>query len=109
MDGDVMEILNTFEYVEKNPGWQIAILVVLGIVLIFFEVFFACQEQWCRSWACAFGAFIFFGLALYPTKRVETRYECAIDDTASFIEIMENYDVVGRRGDLWILEDKADE
>lgn len=34
-----MEILNTFEYVEKNPGWQIAILVVLGIVLIFFEVF----------------------------------------------------------------------
>ena len=80
-----MEILNTFEYVEKNPGWQIAILVVLGIVLIF------------------------FGLALYPTKRVETRYECAIDDTTSFIEIMENYDVVGRRGDLWILEDKADE
>lgn len=77
MDGDVMEILNTFEYVEKNPGWQIAILVIIGIVLIFFEVFFACQEQWCRSWACAFGAFIFFGLALYPTKRVETRYECA--------------------------------
>lgn len=34
-----MEILNTFEYVEKNPGWQIAILVVIGIVLIFFEVF----------------------------------------------------------------------
>lgn len=41
-----MEILNTFEYVEKNPGWQIAILVVLGIVLIFFEVVFACKKQW---------------------------------------------------------------
>lgn len=111
MDGDVMEILNTFEYVEKNPGWQIAILVVLGIVLIFFEVVFACQEQWSRSWACAFGAFIFFALALAlsQAKKVETRYECTIDDTASFIEIMENYDVVGRRGDLWILEDKADE
>lgn len=44
MDGDVMEILNTFEYVEKNPRWQIAILVVLGIVLIFFEVVFACKK-----------------------------------------------------------------
>ena len=81
-----MEILNTFEYVEKNPGWQIAILVVLGIVLIFFEV----------------------ALILCSTKIEKTRYECAIDDTASFIEIMENYDVVDRRGDIWILEDKDD-
>lgn len=106
-----MEILNTFEYVEKNPGWQIAILVVIGIVLIFFEVFFACKKQWGRTWASAFLAFIFLELALIlcSAKRVEIRYECAIDDTASFIEIMENYDVVGRRGDLWILEDKADE
>lgn len=110
MDGDVMEILNTFEYVEKIPGWQIAILVIFGITLIFFEVFFACQERWGRSWACAFGAFIFFALAfaLSQAKRVEIRYECAIDDTASFIEIMENYDVVDRRGDIWILEDKDD-
>lgn len=61
MDSDVMEILNTFEYVEKNPEWQIAISVVLGIVLIF------------------------FGLALCLTKRVETRYECAIDDMTSFM------------------------
>lgn len=61
MDSDVMEILNTFEYVEKDPEWQIVISVVLGIVLIF------------------------FGLALCPTKRVETRYECAIDDTTSFM------------------------
>lgn len=110
MDSDVMEILNTFEYVEKIPGWQIVILVIFGITLIFFEVFFACQEQWSRSWACAFGAFIFFALALAlsQAKKVETRYERAIDDTASFIEIMENYDVVDRRGDIWILKDKDD-
>lgn len=103
-----MEILNTFEYVEKDPEWQIAISVVLGIVLIFFEIFFACQKKWSRSWACAFGACIFFGVALCPVKKVETRYECTIDDTTSFIEIMENYDVVDRRGDIWILEDKDD-
>ena len=45
-DGDVMEILNTFEYMEKVPGWQIAILVVFGIAFIFFEVFFARQKEW---------------------------------------------------------------
>lgn len=105
-----MEILNTFEYVEKIPEWQIAIVVVFGIAFIFFEVFFAYQKQWSRSLACEFGAFIFIGLALAlcSAKKVETRYECAIDDTASFIEIMENYDVIDRRGDIWILEDKDD-
>lgn len=108
MDGDVMEILNTFEYVEKNPGWQIAILVIIGIVLIFFEVFFACKKQWGRTWASAF-IFLELALILCSAKIEKTRYECAIDDTTSFIEIMENYDVVGRRGDLWILEDKANE
>ena len=41
VDGDVIEILNTFEYVEKDPEWQIAI----SVVLIFFEVFFACQKS----------------------------------------------------------------
>lgn len=73
------------------------------------KYFLLVKNSGVESWACAFGAFIFFGLALYPTKRVETRYECAIDDTTYFIEIMENYDIVEQRGDLWILEDKIDE
>lgn len=30
-------------------------------------------------------------------------------DKTPFAEVAENYDVVGRRGDLWILEDKVDE
>lgn len=39
-----------------------------------------------------------------PTGRY--RYECTIDDDASFIDIYEKYIVVEQRGDLWILEDK---
>ena len=103
-----MEILNTFEYVEKVvPGWQIAVLVIFGIALIFFEVLFACQKQWGRSWACAFLAFIIIGLALIlcSVKKEETRYECAIDDTTSFNEVMEDYEVVERRGDIWVLRE----
>ena len=82
-----MEILNTFEYVEKVPGWQIAILVIFGIAFIFFEVFFACKNQWGRTGACAFMALIFIWLALSlcSVKKEETRYECAIDDTTYFM------------------------
>lgn len=105
-----MEILNTFEYVEKVPGWQIAILVVFGIAFIFFEVFFACKKQYSRTWACAFMALILIWLALSlcSVKKEETRYECAIDDTTPFNEVMEDYEVVERRGDIWVLRERIE-
>lgn len=107
-----MKILNTLEYVEKVvPGWQIAILVVFGIAFIFFEVFFACKKQRGRTWTCAFMALILIWLALSlcSVKKEETRYECAIDDTTSFNEVMEDYEVVERRGDIWVLREKVEE
>lgn len=33
-------------------------------------------------------------------------YECVIEDTASFNEIMNTYEVVDQRGDIWVLKDK---
>ena len=107
-----MKILNTFEYVEKvTPVWLIAILVVVGIVRICFGVFFVCQKEWGRSWASAFLAFIIIGLALFlcSVKKEKTQYECVIDDTVSFNGVMENYEVVEQRGDIWVLRDKEEE
>ena len=37
------------------------------------------------------------------------QYECIIDDSVSFNEVHENYNVIERRGKIWILEDKIDE
>ena len=31
-------------------------------------------------------------------------YECVIEDTASFNEIMNTYEVVDQRGDIWVFE-----
>ena len=31
-------------------------------------------------------------------------YECMIEDTASFNEIMDTYEIVERRGDIWVFE-----
>ena len=33
-------------------------------------------------------------------------YECVIEDTASFNEIMDTYEIVDQRGDIWVLKDK---
>ena len=37
------------------------------------------------------------------------QYECIIDDGVSINEVYEKYNVIERRGKIWILEDKIDE
>lgn len=39
-------------------------------------------------------------------KTGEYRYECTIDDSVSYNEVVENYKIVEQRGDIWVLEDK---
>lgn len=34
------------------------------------------------------------------------QYECIIDDSVSINEVYEKYNVIERRGDIWVLEDK---
>lgn len=35
------------------------------------------------------------------------QYECIIDDSVSINEVYEKYNVIERRGDIWVLEEKA--
>lgn len=37
------------------------------------------------------------------------QYECIIDDSVSINEVYEKYNVIDRRGKIWVLEDKIDE
>ena len=37
------------------------------------------------------------------------QYECIIDDGVNINEVYENYNVIERRGEIWVLEDKIDE
>lgn len=46
------------------------------------------------------------GIFKYTVKTGEYRYECIIDDSVSYNEVVENYKIVEQRGDIWVLEDK---
>lgn len=50
--------------------------------------------------------FIICGILNCIVKIGEYRYECTIDDSVSYNEVVENYKIVKQRGDIWILEDK---
>lgn len=117
-----MTILNQYEILKNvTPTWWHVVLTLWHVVLIVSVVAIMVMTSIeCKtnsdSLLLAIFCIVIFGLIwaggvkLIVTKKdVPTgryRYECTIDDDASFVDIYEKYIVVERRGDLWILEDK---
>lgn len=110
-----MTILNQYEILKNViPTWWIITLMAL-IVFIFIMTIIATESASRSALAVLSFAIIFtivWGWVVRPIVTKEDtptgryRYECTIDDDASFIDIYEKYIVVEQRGDLWILEDK---
>ena len=113
-----MTILNQYEILKNvTPTWWIITLMAL-IVFIFIMTIIATESASRYALAVLSFAIIFtivWGWVVKPIVTKEDiptgryRYECTIDDDASFIDIYEKYIVVERRGDLWVLEDRVDE
>lgn len=109
-----IDILNKTE-IMASPLWALIFLVVgcllliIGIVLLangsnyncgpmFIFGFFACVISVCLTIP-----------ALGNTNTVPTgryRYEVTIDDSVSFLDLQEKYDVIEQNGKIWTLEDK---
>lgn len=108
-----MTIVNQYPVMaERIPVWVIFLGIVCLSVCACILVLSLMENYW--NIAITFGCFVilFFSLIIVGNGKRESGrncYECLIDNTTSFVEVAENYDIVGRRGDLWILEDKADE
>ena len=51
---------------------------------------------------------VFLGSQSHWRTNGRNQYECIIDDSVSINEVYENYNVIERRGDIWVLEDKID-
>lgn len=107
-----MTILNQYPVVESGPAW---LGLLLGLCCAF-GVLLTILALSNKMYGIAIGTGIFWALSLiglilviYGKETDRSRYECLIDDTTPFVEVVENYEIVGRRGNLWILEDKVDE
>lgn len=107
-----MTIVNQYPVVESGPAWLGLLLgiccAVSGLIAVL-----ALSD---KMYGIAIGTGVFWVLSLISLILVihgketdRSRCECLIDDTTPFVEVVENYEIVGRRGDLWILEDRVDE
>ena len=110
MDG--ITILNT-TIVDDYARWVLPTVLALGIICIVSLVLMI-KSNYNR--VIIFGiisllAMIEMSIITITSKshwrtNERNQYECIIDDSVSINEVYENYNVIERRGDIWVLEDK---
>lgn len=110
MDG--ITILNTI-IVDDYAQWVLPTVLALGFICIVSLVLMLNSND---SGVIIFGTISLLAMIAMPiiigTSKSHWRtnernqYECIIDDSVSINEVYENYNVIERRGDIWVLEDK---
>lgn len=107
-----MIVVNQYPIVESGPAWLGFLLAVCCGIWGFIAIWALMDYRYNTAiLSGVFCAFFLIGIifVVHGKETGKTRYECLIDDKIPFAEVAENYDVIGRRGDLWILEDRVDE
>lgn len=108
-----MTIVNQYPVMVERFPVLVNFLTILGIAICsYILVLSLANKSWSAviisgCFVASFCILLFLGVEKRESGR--NRYECLIDGTTPFVEVSENYDIVGRRGDLWILEDKVNE
>ena len=108
-------ILNTTP-ITGLPIWLIIICIIACLVLVMFDAMIIADiivfKRKTREilivtfTILAIAAISLFGYLNDIYETGHHYYECVIEDTASFNEIMNTYEIVDQRGDIWVLKDK---
>lgn len=102
------------EMIMAAPDWANVTMIVCLIGMFVFFVVFLVSNNACINISFGIAAiacllFLMFGPAVIsdvPTGRY--RYEVTIDESVSFNDIYERYEIVEQRGDIWVLEEKSE-
>lgn len=77
--------------------WTVIIIVTLDFIMAEMYLIFPIALL-CTVLVCVF----------VPTTHTgEYEYECIIDESVSFNELYEKYEIVEQRGSIWVLKDKG--
>ena len=105
-----MTIVNQYPVMEPVMSPWVFLVLICSAGISVLIAFLAFQERNCVLGFLVVLAIVLSGISFYGlSAKIESgrnRYECLIDDTVSFVEVAENYNIVSQRGELWILEDR---
>lgn len=93
------------------PSWVMVsatVLFIIGVLVFIVDIIADC------NWPVWTAVFLLIGwlvlvICIFLDITITTdkyRYECTIDDSVSYNEVVENYKIIEQRGDIWVLEDK---
>lgn len=93
------------------PSWIITsatIILIIGMIAFVISLIMVDWPIWTAIVPFISAVFIATTCVLLSLiiKTGEYRYECIIDDSVSYNEVVENYKIIEQRGDIWVLEDK---
>ena len=92
------------------PSWVLisaAAILIIGLIVFAISII----AEW-PTWTAIVPIIIILliwlicGILNITIKTGEYQYECIIDDSVPYNEVVDNYEIVERRGDIWVLEDK---
>ena len=93
------------------PSWimvSATVLFIIGVLIFIVDIIADC------NWPVWTAVFLLIGwlilvVTIFLDITITTdkyRYECIIDDSVSYNEVVENYKIIEQRGDICVLEDK---
>lgn len=93
------------------PTWAdvtLVALVILGIIVATISLIKDWPAIVCKCSILITVVALVAWLGLINTvKTGDYRYECTIDDSVSYNDIVKNYEIIEQRGDIWVLEDNT--
>ena len=93
------------------PSWMMVSAIIISIIgfIVFAIAIIAKWPAWKAIVPIIIVLLIWFicGILNITIKTGEYRYECIIDDSVPYNEVVDNYKIIEQRGDIWVLEDKS--
>lgn len=101
-----IQILNSYEYFQSEAKFNLNLAIcIFAIAALFF--FISYKDFKTGIIALVIAIISGFGANTLSDDYI-TRYEAIIDDDVSYVELLENYNIVEQRGNILVLEEKSD-
>lgn len=111
-----MTILNTTPPFNPSVALSIIVMVVVGVIVFAFSACLISDDfdigAVLAGIAIALvvvGIMTVIGVHTYNQKKGRSEVECIISDDAKFKEILDKYEVIDQRGDIYVLSEKKKE
>ena len=92
------------------PSWMMVSAIIIAVIgfIVFAIAIIAEWPAWKAIIPIIIILFTWFicGIFNITFKTGKYQYECIIDDSVPYNEVVDNYKIVEQRGDIWVLEEK---